>query len=228
MKRILLGVLVLGMMGMSQAAITYMDADFTAGTGNTLFAPSAGGGTITTTTTDTVDGFWRYRTGLGLKPTDTVIPSSPIVLTGGTVYESTGNNQAGTPLASDNVPRVVTTVGGLSLGTYDVYVYYWGDASNSPWRIRAGLADIVDPLPLFITGTGTPAPIQVGTDTTGRKLWQASLGQVTGTSISVFVEDGPATNSTQRTWYDGIGYSVPEPATMVILGLGALVMRRKR
>jgi hypothetical protein len=57
---------------------------------------------------------------------------------------------------------------------------------------------------------------------------QALLGQVTGTSISVFVEDAPATTSSNRTWYDGIGYEVPEPATMAILGLGALLMRRKR
>jgi hypothetical protein len=119
-------------------------------------------------------------------------------------------------------------VGGLSLGTYDVYVYYWSDQSSSPWRIRAGLEDTVDPLALFITGSGTPTPIQVGTDTSGRKLWQASLGQVTGTSISVFVEDAPAANGNNRTWYDGIGYEVPEPATMVILSLGALLIRRKR
>ena len=233
MKRILLGLLVLGMMGMSQAVITYVDADFTVGTGNTLFAPSAGGGTITTNTTDTADGIWRYRAGFGLSPTNTAIPTGPIATGGtGTIYSGTDNSNP-----SDNVPRVVTTVGGLALNTYDVYIYFWIDQNGSPWRIRAGLEDTVEPLTLFIGSnsiTSTDSPISwVGRDdnTTnqGRRLLQAYLGQVTGTSISVFVEDAPAANGNERTWYDGIGYEViPEPATMALLGLGALLMRRKR
>ncbi len=225
MKRILLGVLVLGMMGMSQAII-YVDANFTAGTGNTLFAPSAGGGAVPTNATDTVDGIWRARTNLGLKPTDTVIPASPIALAGGTVYESTGNITAGDPPTGDNVPRVVTTVSGLAQGTYNVYLYYWSDSTGAGWQTRAGLVDTVDPLTLFDRYNGTST--QIGTDTSNRRLMQALLGQVTGTSISVFVEDAPAANGNNRTWYDGIGYAVPEPATMAILGLGALLMRRKR
>lgn len=228
----LLGVLVLGIMGMSEA-ITYMDANFTAGTGNTLYAPSAGGGAITTNTTDTADGLWRYRTGFGLSPTDTAIPTGTIATGGsGTIYESTGNVSP-----SDNVLRVVTTVTGLAMNTYDVYVYFWMDQNGSPWRIRAGLTDTIDPLTLFIgsnTITPTDTPISwVGRDDNptnqGRRLLQAYLGQVTGTSISVFVEDAPATSGIERTWYDGIGYeAVPEPATLALLGLGALAVFGKR
>jgi len=104
MKKILSLLAVILLSAMSQAVIIYVDADFTADTGNTLLAPSAGGGVVPTNTTDTVDGIWRYRSGFGLKPTDTVIPTSPIDLAGGTVYESAGNSGA------DNVPRIVTTV----------------------------------------------------------------------------------------------------------------------
>lgn len=220
MKRILVCVLMLAMLGMSQA-ITYVDADFS--NGNTEYAPSSGlSGPITLATTDTVDGLWRYRGGFGLSETDITLPIVPIATGGtGTVYESAGNSGA------DDVPRVVTSVGGLAMNTYDVYVYYWSDQAGSPWRIRAGLADTVDPLTLFSIYDGSST--QVGTDSAGRKLWQASLGQVTGTSISVFVEDAPAANGNERTWYDGIGYeAIPEPATLALLGLGALAVIRKR
>jgi hypothetical protein len=226
MKNVLLGVLVLGMAGVSQAGIIYVDADFTAGTGNTLLAE---GGVVSTNTTDSVDGIWRSRTGFGLNPADTALPIGTVATGGaGTVYESTGNSNP-----SDNIPRVVTTVSGLALNTYDVYVYFWMDQNGSPWRIRAGVEDTVDPLPLYVGSNGitpTDSPISwVGSDSAGRRLLQAYLGQVTGTLISVYVEDAPAANGNERTWYDGIGYAViPEPATLVLLGLGALTVLRKR
>lgn len=189
---------------MSPAAITYVDADHNT---NTNFAPSAGGGALIVNSTDTVDGIWRFRTGFGLSPTDSALPTSPVATGGsGTVYESTGNTATG-----DDVPRVVTTVSGLAPNAYDVYVYFWSDQHNSPWRIRAGLEDTIDPLPLFIGGgdpSGDPIPVLIQRDNDDRKLWQAYLGQVSGTSISVFVEDAPAENGNQRTWYDGIGYEV--------------------
>jgi hypothetical protein len=203
-----------------------VDADFTAGTGNTLLAE---GGVVSTNTTDSVDGIWRSRTGFGLNPADTALPIGTVATGGaGTVYESTGNSNP-----SDNIPRVVTTVSGLALNTYDVYVYFWMDQNGSPWRIRAGFENTVDPLPLYVGSNGitpTDSPVSwVGSDSQNRRLLQAYLGQVTGTSISVFVEDAPAANGNERTWYDGIGYAViPEPATLVLLGLGALTVLRKR
>jgi hypothetical protein len=194
---------------MSQAAITYVDAVFTGSSANTVYAPSAGGGTITTSTGDTVDGLWRARTSLGLRPTVTTPPTGTVTLDStSTVYESTANSST-----ADNVRRVVTSVS-VAQNAYDVYVYFWIDQNGSPWRIRAGLVDTVDPLTLFIGSNGltaTDSPISwIASDNGGpRRLMQAYLGQTSGNSISVFVEDGPAggtTPSNERTWYDGIGY----------------------
>ena len=146
--------------------------------------------------------------------------------------QSTGNS---TP--PDAVPRLVTTVNGLASATYNVYAYFWSDQNSSPWRIRAGLTDGTDPLPLFVGGSapsGSPLPI----DTTvrngaGRILWQASLGTETGTQLKVYIDDAPATTNNERTWYDGVGYqAVPEPGTLVLLALGVpafmLAARRRK
>jgi hypothetical protein len=209
--------------GTAEAAIVYVDA--TDGvSGNTAIAPSAGGGVWTTNGTDTVDGIWRLRSGFGLAPTTTSVPSGAFDASGGTVYESTGNSSP-----SDNVPRLVTNVVGLAPALYNVYAYFWGDQNSSPWRIRAGLTDSVDPLGLFIGGSspsGSPLPIDTGgRDGAGRVLWQASLGQVTGNSFSVYVEDAPAANGNERTWYDGVGYErIPEPTCAILLGAASLMI----
>lgn len=193
---------------MSSAAVTYVDAVFATGHGgtpNTFLAD--GGAAVPTSTGDTVDGLWRYRTGFGIAPGTAIQPTGTITLTSScTVYEGTGNSSP-----SDNVPRVVTTAS-VPSGAYDVYVYFWIDQSGSPWRIRAGLVNTVEPLELFTgsnTFTADSEPIAwVASDSGGpRRLMRAYLGQASGTSISVYVEDAPATNGNERTWYDGIGYT---------------------
>lgn len=63
-----------------------------------------------------------------------------------------------------------------------------------------------------------------------RRLYEVLLGTVTGTGFSAFIEgDRSMTAQNQRTWYDGVGYSiVPEPATGALLGLGALALIARR
>jgi hypothetical protein len=195
--------------------ITYVDA--TDGPkGNTVMAdrptgPVGKGVEWTTNGTDTDDHTWRKRTKLGLPESSKTVPAGgaftmPVDVDNGTVYESTGNTNPG-----DDVPRLKTTVSDLPTDTYDVYVYFWSDQANSPWRIRAGLTDSEEPLPLFIAGKtpkGDPEPVLLAVDGANRKLYQVKLGQVKGTSISVFVEDAPDKGGINRTWYDGIGYAV--------------------
>lgn len=44
--------------------------------------------------------------------------------------------------ASEDAPRLETTISGLTAGeTYDVYAYFWGAGNTQLWRGRAGLID---------------------------------------------------------------------------------------
>jgi hypothetical protein len=210
----------------ASAQVTYVDA--TEG-GNTFKAPTAGGGLPFTvapfgTQGPANDGLWDAR-AFG---------------NGATIFQnaSAGANQ------DTNAVRLGTSVSGLALGTYNVYVYFWSD--NSPlWRIGASLSDSAGQLSLYKPGDAGVNQFYAGADatvlstalaqnpfTTGvmvsegnRRLYEMSLGTFTGTGFNVFVEgDRAMTLQNQRTWYDGVGYSlVPEPATGALLGLGALI-----
>jgi hypothetical protein len=206
-KRVIISCcLVLAMVVPAAAApaekITYVDANHGM-TGNTKLAS----GEVFTPTVENSgsDNLWRLRTGLA---------------NNGTIYEAGGLfGDANNP---EDCPRLVTTVSGLPEGTYKVYVYFWSD--DSSWCIRADLKGKDKQLPLFYSraADGNAAPI--GTPPAAiakaddfnaapllsegnRTLWQAYLGEVKGTTITVFVDDDPAHKThSRRTWYDGIGY----------------------
>ena len=210
----------------TSAQINYVDA--TSGSGNTALAS---GGTFSPPLNGTTgnDQNWEQRTVFG---------------SSGNIFESNGE------VGTENAPRLVTTISGLADGTYDIYAYFWspgpGDA-NQQWLLRAGFENAIGDLTLYsrdTTGITTPVvPDAIALQVTstagftvapttisesGRNLWQASLGQAvvsggTGT-IQVFIDDyaNPGTVN-NRTWYDGVGYTVaavPEPSAFALIGLG--------
>lgn len=221
-KTFLAGLLALGLATQAfGASITYVDATSGVGGNTTLtngatFTPLPAQGPAN-------DGLWDVRA----------------FANSGTIFQNAAFGGV------DNSHRLLTTVSGLSSGTYDVFAYFWVDVSD--WRIQASLTD--NPggdLPLFtrttpgvvqyapngattilsdnpsVNGGVNPFTTQVMVAEGNRALLQASLGQVTGTGFSVFLDDDAAmVDGNQRTWYDGIGYSVvPEPATGTLVCLG--------
>jgi hypothetical protein len=216
----------------ARAAIVYVDATHDS-SGNTAVAPSAGGGVFNASGAlnnqgPASDGLWDVR-AFG---------------NGATIYQNVGGNSV------DDAQRLVTSAA-VPAGSYNVYAYFWSDSSNT-WRLRADLVDTLPgDLPLYLPGGSGVTQFYSGSDATvlsntidpnpfttavviaegNRRLYQVALGQVTGTNISVYIDDGPAAAQTERTWYEGIGYEViPEPASaglfaMALLGLSSIRRR---
>lgn len=214
----------------SAGLITYVDAS----TGNTTLA-AGGAFTPTTTPAGGVNGDdnWSVR-AFG---------------NGGGVFTS---NDSGAGVNAEDAPGLATTITGLSPGLkYNVFGYFWDGSGN--WRLKASLTQAPpladDPAVSFSadgSASSTNASPAAAADFAvspllsegDRILQQAVLGVATADAngnILVYIDDlaDPTVSSTQRTWYDGVGYSlVPEPsAALLAAGLAAgmsLLARRRK
>jgi len=199
------------------AAVTYIDAT----TQNTLGVVSgladwySGDDFAGTTGSTDADGLWRFRINQGPVGSGAGLPAAR------GIWEAS----SATATQEDAV-EIKTTVTGVPNGTYDIYVFYCSFAAENN-RIRAGFTSnpnmntlydkdgsvgIAGKLALEGLDQLTFDNVSFTADDT-EKLYYAVIGQTTVTTgeFSVFIDDFPAAGTVlaNRTWYSGIGYSLP-------------------
>ena len=231
-----LGILAAALFASSASgAITYVDAvpntNTTINGAAVIFPPTVGANA--TGVSSGTDGLWRYRVEAGTA--------------GGNVWESDNTAAAG-----ETTDPLITSIS-LGPGTYNLYgifrdqadaASYW-DASFSLDGTSFSTFDYRTATLAASDGSEFTNPADLGTiPLAGGLIYFANFGQVTllaPTVVPIYVQGiqqdltgaspAQANNTGQRTWYEGVGYSlVPEPSAFVLLMFGTigLVAARRR
>jgi hypothetical protein len=241
MKKVVLMLMLVGLLGVQVQA----DLDLTGGNlyadaseSNTSFVD----GTNPFSNTGTVQGLWRDRGSFGYNA------AGEHLGTGANIMQAMVSGWGSTGVVQD----LKTTVTGLVEGAeYKVYVVYATKSTTENWYtvgslvpftkdvdgtktngIAYGFAAATD----VITGSTTGATIDIleglTIDSSTYSGMMGYLGNVIGDAsglLDVYAGYGTDLADNERAWYDGVYLqAVPEPATLAILGLGALLIRRKR
>ncbi len=227
----------------SQAAITYVDA-LAGSSGNTFATGGSLSNTswvdLTTNGSGAIEDKWQRRTGtdFGNGSNEDVFQALHEVVT------------------SDDMPELTTTITGLADGTYVIWAFYWDQVASGTqnWTISAGLtsgslstySSVGQPSVTGATSSGIDTAglsfdstvlkiANEGSLTAERRMYGVNLGEVTVSggsgTVDVFVDQLIGGGSTDRTWYDGVGFeAVPEPSSTLLIGFGglALGLRRRR
>jgi hypothetical protein len=171
----------------STTRITYVDANAS----NTTLADGSKLTTTVGTSRGAADDRWHERRGVG----------------------NAGNIFASNELDDEDAPALMTTLAGLTVGTYDVFVLHWANPDED-WRIQAGFsASELLVLRQKASQLAVPSDLEDGSDvlTVGDtvRMYRSYVGRVDvtdGGAIQVVVDDVGG-GTLERTWYDGLGYS---------------------
>ncbi len=182
-----------------QPPINYVDASSGAG-GNTMQWTNTQSWIVWTpplNIASTSDHQWEEETGTGWGNGPT-----------SNWFES---NREGT----EDCPQLRPRVEGLAPGTYNVFAYFWV-ANGQGFKFGAALTNHpTGSLPLYAVGSfGVKAAVQgsfassVMVTSADRTLYQVSLGTVTGSTVTVYIDDDANGGYSSSCWYDGIGYQL--------------------
>ena len=184
-------------------AITYIDADNTPGTGNTVLdGPGSFGPTTGSSVVEAADGLWSIR-------------ERPAANGGGILAAHH---------AEDATPRLATTFTLPGPGLYTIYGYFWNNVGGSGvWDAQFKLGT-VRPAVLHTKTTaenlGTSSNHftlpNVSVNDGALVLCEAVLGTwntaTEGFTVTIYTDDpetgGEPGNTEDRTWFDGVGHSL--------------------
>lgn len=213
----------LGSSAIAQNAV-YIDADpsntVVEGVGAVSYSAEAGGGGTVIGTNSATDGFWRAR-NFANDSTSAWVEGSAV-----SIFESGG---------SEDVDRLITSFSLPSEGLYQIYGFYWDDTAGTGWDIDFQLGTrptvsykaLTDGLSFeaadFDSITGNSIPMLPGTgtgndDDGNRNMYAAPLGiwSTAADGLDVTVAADSSLISTERSWYDGVGYAPVEDPILVL------------